>query len=627
MSRIIPFACIFFSFMVFAQKKLLASEVLDLEKHKTNFYANIEHLESNPEDLRIRIWLRPYTQVNPTELNEYYTHVKNELKRRKDQLNAEQTIAWNYELGHIEANLDWTKLALSSYNTSLSLVDSVKYPKVYTALKIEQAFVYRQRYESDKSVEILEKALSFAKLNNDSTEQIHIKYWLAEAYQKVGKYEQALVLAQELYKYSIQNNDLLNAPYNLIQLAQITSFIESDTSYFDYYHMALTISKNMKNRQLQGNVLMQIANAYLSINNYHKAERFFNIAYSFYDDLTAIEKLDFLNGITAYYIQTNNLQKAKTKAKESLKLTENMQGDLWCLGAYNNLATIYQQEKKYDSALNYYTKTVSQYKKTYNLPELSKTYKNISDLYLEKEQYPQAIEYLDSSLQTQKQAIDKINTNTLTQLRTETDYYINKTKINELKIKNQESVVRAKRLSDLSIAISLLLGISLIFYRINKKRLKELRESHLNLLKKNIELDNANKLLNKAQTKNIKKSKNIKNEKALFAELHRLLNKDEIYTNPELSLQSLASSLNTNTSYLSTIINKNYKCNFKTLINRLRIDKAKRMMVSDEYKTLSMEGIIETVGFNSRSGFYQAFKTNTGLTPTQYIANYKIINN
>ncbi|WP_394706633.1 helix-turn-helix domain-containing protein [uncultured Draconibacterium sp.] len=168
--------------------------------------------------------------------------------------------------------------------------------------------------------------------------------------------------------------------------------------------------------------------------------------------------------------------------------------------------------------------------------------------------------------------------------------------------------------------------MSLIFYRINRKRLKELRESHLNLLKKNIELDNANKVLNKAKTKSLKKSKNIKNEKALFAELHLILHNDEIYTNPDLSLQSLATKLNSNTSYLSSIINKNYKCNFKTLINSLRIDKAKKMLVSEKYKNLSMEGIIEAVGFSSRSGFYQAFKSNTGLTPTQYIANYKIIN-
>ncbi|WP_319591110.1 AraC family transcriptional regulator [uncultured Draconibacterium sp.] len=626
MPRIISFTCLLICIIVFAPYKLAASQTLDLEQHKNNFEANIEHLQLHPDQLSIRIWLRPYIQINQTELNKYYTFLISDLKTQENKLNTEQSIAWNYEIGHVQTRLDSTELALHSYNKCLSLVDSLLYPKVYTALKIEQAFVYRQRYESNKSVNLLEEALELAQLNNDTTEQIHIKYWLAEAYQKVGKYEQALTLAQELYKYSEQNNDLMNAPYNLIQLAQITSFIETDTSYFDYYHMALAISKSLNHQELQGNVLMQLASAYLSENYYEKAEIYFNKASAFYDDLTTTEKLHFLNEITALHIKTNALKTAKTKALQSLKLAQHMQGDLWCLGACSNLASIYQLEEKYDSAFYFYAQTVKQYKRTNNLPELSKTFKNISDLYLETKQYRQSVDYLDSSLITQQQAINNINASTLARLRTETDYYINKSKISELQSKNQESVARAKRLSDLSIAISLLLAVSLIFYRINRKRLKELRESHLNLLKKNIELDNANKVLNKAKTKSLKKSKNIKNEKALFAELHLLLHNDEIYTNPDLSLQSLATKLNSNTSYLSSIINKNYKCNFKTLINSLRIDKAKKMLVSEKYKNLSMEGIIEAVGFSSRSGFYQAFKSNTGLTPTQYIANYKIIN-
>ena len=38
-----------------------------------------------------------------------------------------------------------------------------------------------------------------------------------------------------------------------------------------------------------------------------------------------------------------------------------------------------------------------------------------------------------------------------------------------------------------------------------------------------------------------------------------------------------------------------------------------------------MNGVATEVGFKSRSGFYQSFKTFTGLTPTQYTENYYLI--
>ncbi|MFK5856841.1 MAG: AraC family transcriptional regulator [Bacteroidota bacterium] len=99
----------------------------------------------------------------------------------------------------------------------------------------------------------------------------------------------------------------------------------------------------------------------------------------------------------------------------------------------------------------------------------------------------------------------------------------------------------------------------------------------------------------------------------------------EAYTNPELSLKSLADDLGTNTSYLSSAVNSHYNCNLPSLINKYRIDKARHLMVSDEFKHYSMEGIALEVGFKSRSVFYQSFKIITGLSPNLYVENYKLV--
>ena len=117
----------------------------------------------------------------------------------------------------------------------------------------------------------------------------------------------------------------------------------------------------------------------------------------------------------------------------------------------------------------------------------------------------------------------------------------------------------------------------------------------------------------------------LKDEDRILKKLKQLLIKDELYTNPNLSLPSLAKTLKTNTTYLSAIINSHYSCNFRSLINGYRITKAREMLVSDDYKNYSIEGIANEVGYNSRSSFYHAFKAETGLTPALFLENYKIL--
>lgn len=104
-----------------------------------------------------------------------------------------------------------------------------------------------------------------------------------------------------------------------------------------------------------------------------------------------------------------------------------------------------------------------------------------------------------------------------------------------------------------------------------------------------------------------------------------LLNEERIYKDAEISLVHLADKLETNTTYLSTIINKHFRMNFKSYINKYRIDEARLLLVSEKGAGYSIEGIALEVGFQSRSVFYQTFKQITGLTPTAYVKTYKSV--
>ncbi len=104
----------------------------------------------------------------------------------------------------------------------------------------------------------------------------------------------------------------------------------------------------------------------------------------------------------------------------------------------------------------------------------------------------------------------------------------------------------------------------------------------------------------------------------LFIALEDLMIKEKIFTDPNLTLNSLAKRVSISRNQLSYMINRHTGRNFNYYINEFRIKEIIRIISNPEYNHMNMEEIAEQGGFNSRSAFYSAFKTHTGLTPTQF---------
>ena len=58
---------------------------------------------------------------------------------------------------------------------------------------------------------------------------------------------------------------------------------------------------------------------------------------------------------------------------------------------------------------------------------------------------------------------------------------------------------------------------------------------------------------------------------------------------------------------------------FFDLVNDYRVQEFKRLAASPEMKHLSMVGIAQESGFNSKASFYNVFRKKTGMTPTEYL--------
>jgi len=104
----------------------------------------------------------------------------------------------------------------------------------------------------------------------------------------------------------------------------------------------------------------------------------------------------------------------------------------------------------------------------------------------------------------------------------------------------------------------------------------------------------------------------------IMKQIERLMKETKQYRNQELSIYNLSKDLEINKTYISYVINEKKGQNFSSFINRFRINEAKELLLDKEMENFTIEGIANTVGFNSKSSFNVAFKKYEGITPSEY---------
>ena len=83
---------------------------------------------------------------------------------------------------------------------------------------------------------------------------------------------------------------------------------------------------------------------------------------------------------------------------------------------------------------------------------------------------------------------------------------------------------------------------------------------------------------------------------------------------PELGLAELARRLGTNTRYLSRALNEGLGVSFSELINRQRVEEAKRRLGGErEILAIALE-----VGFASKTSFNRALRAYASCTPSEF---------
>ena len=104
----------------------------------------------------------------------------------------------------------------------------------------------------------------------------------------------------------------------------------------------------------------------------------------------------------------------------------------------------------------------------------------------------------------------------------------------------------------------------------------------------------------------------------LFDKILNIIVVEKRYREQTFSAKDLATELQTNTRYVSAVINSRFNMNFSCLINEYRIKEALHRMVDKRYSNETIEEISSAVGFSNRQSFYAAFYRIMGETPNSY---------
>ncbi|QHI37173.1 hypothetical protein IMCC3317_25510 [Kordia antarctica] len=191
-------------------------------------------------------------------------------------------------------------------------------------------------------------------------------------------------------------------------------------------------------------------------------------------------------------------------------------------------------------------------------------------------------------------------------------------KISSLTSKSEQKEKQNSSLLFLCISLFIALAIILLLYKKQQRHNKRTFDQLVKQLAANQTDATTTALTTKFQISDEKISK-------ILMSLEKF-EKANLFLNQSTSLASVAKKLNTNTSYVSEIINTHKGVTFKNYITQLRINYVLNTLKNDKVlRSYSVKAIAKEVGFKSEGAFSRAFKKQTGIYPSFFIKNLAAI--
>lgn len=113
----------------------------------------------------------------------------------------------------------------------------------------------------------------------------------------------------------------------------------------------------------------------------------------------------------------------------------------------------------------------------------------------------------------------------------------------------------------------------------------------------------------------------------IVSRIREIMKQEKLYQETELTLQNLADKIEFPSYQVSQAINEGMKKNFYDLVNGYRVEEAKLLLLDTKNRNYTILSVGFEAGFNSKTTFNTVFKKFTGLTPTEFRDQKKLVVN
>jgi tetratricopeptide (TPR) repeat protein len=615
-----------FSIMMFLLFLLFNSS---LRAQRPDSAALFSQLRTSDESKKLEVLQKIYTEYYcffPVQARPY---ILQSLALSKKLKNKEAEVAAYYAITYYYSVKGFVDSAFYFANSGLELSQSIHSRPLIARGYGRLGEVFRGKNDMLKAIGYLKKAIEFDPANKERI--ANYSQSLGIIYGDAGCPEKSVFYFLKALKIRESQKKLIEAGYLYCNLAGFYFQPPYTNEGFKTVDKAIDLFRQARFPRGEGYAYNILGMTYFSRMDYARALNYYrkSLALNIEDTLTIRSGVSFtLTNIGDTWLKLKRFDSADVYYSRALRFSTRIQDNLPLACVYLSLGDLNTQQRKFAKAIDfinkglYYSKLVNyraQWEVAYNL--LSECYDAAGD-------HKNALAYLKKrneikdSIQTEKAHQDVANM----MIKYETQKKDEQISMLNIDSRNKQRKIRiavAVILAILTLS-GLLAYFSWFYYR--KKLMPKVRDMNFIREKINIGKNGDNRKLRaiykvlppELKPPGFPHSQEDGLNKDLMGNLETLLIIDKIFLNENLSLAETAKKLDTNTSYLSRMINEHYQVNFSAFLNRYRIEEAKKMILDDKYNNFSMEGIAKSSGFRSKSTFNQAFKISTGLTPTEF---------
>ena len=433
------------------------------------------------------------------------------------------------------------------------------------------------------------------------------------AYYNAGSFTEALDYYTDALKAAEESEDTSTYMRCLGNIGNVYASIHDYSRSLEYFLHGYDIAEKTGKQNIQFLFATNLVQIYCILNQSDNARLFYKKQMQLHVDDSDFKKFFLLYNEAKIAAAEGNDSMAEFYMEKSLAFAiENNLKISYVFDQYIEWAEFAMSKRDVSGARDYLNKAAS----IQNLEssQESKLYKTTADLYRLTED--------DDSVQKYTMLYKQIADSLWDHSR----FYIAHNKLFDYEnTNNQKKIKRLVNKTNFLIAVVIafiiLFGAIAWFAVVLRRRNRNLKIAYEAIIAKNEEILHTEMLARQngeMQTRNNMDSNNTLKEVA--AKVDNILLENPVVFNHDFSLNYLAEMVDSNTKYVSQIINEKYGKNFRQVINSIRIKEAtKRIADRETYGSMTLQYIYESIGFHSAASFIQAFKKENGMTPSTYL--------